>query len=115
MNFRMWERCMERRVLVTFKKDVPEEVIANFYEGLQQLAAKAEGLVCFKLYEFKPLEDESGLNKQVANVHFPDIMTLWKFENEQYLNKFITSPYHLDIAREKFKPAVDMRVVFNNE
>ena len=106
---------MERRVLVTFKKDVPEEVISNFYDGLHQLASKAEGLIDFKIYEFKPLEDESGLSKHVANVYFPDIMTLWKFESEQYLNKFITSPYHLDIAREKFKPAVDMRVVFNNE
>lgn len=104
---------MERRVLVVFKKDVDMKVIENFFEGLELLTKQAEGLENFEIKRFKVLENEGGLNQQVANVIFPDLMTVWKFKSEQHLETFISSQYHLDIARERFKPAVAQRVVFN--
>lgn len=104
---------MERRVLVVFKKDVEMKIIEGFFQGLELLTKQAEGLENFEIKRFKALENEQGLNQQVTNVIFPDLMTVWKFKSEQYLEAFISSQYHIDIARERFKPAVAQRIVFN--
>jgi Stress responsive A/B Barrel Domain len=107
------ENIMERRVLVVFKKDVDAVVIQRFFEGIELLTSQAEGLESFELKHFKGLAGEHGLNQQVSNVIFPDVMTIWKFRSEQHLESFISSQYHLEIARDRFKPAVHQRVVFN--
>lgn len=105
---------IERRVLVCFKENAAEETIENFYRGLEELKDITLGLVDFKIRHFESVNNEDQLNAAVPNVTFPNIMTIWTFENEKYLHQFLTSEKHLDIAKEKFKPAVERRIVFNS-
>ncbi len=105
---------IERRVLVVFKKEADAGLVSNFYKGLELLVQQARGLCSFEIRQFQALANEQALTKHVENVLFPDVMTVWKFENEHYLNEFITGQFHLDIARENFKPVVERRIVFNS-
>lgn len=105
---------IERRVLVIFKKDVDVNLVDNFYKGLELLVKQARGLKSFEIRQCQAMPNEQALSKHVENVLFPDVMTVWKFENEDYLNEFISGQFHLDIARDNFKPVVERRIVFNS-
>ena len=105
---------VERRVLVCFKKNISQDVIENFLAGINELKSATPGLIHFDLEEFLPVRSEAGLNAAVANVTFPDLMTVWTFKNQEALENFLESEHHLNVAKEKFKPAVEHRVVFNS-
>jgi len=105
---------VQRRVLVCFKSDVTQEAVNDFLVGIHELKSSTPGLVRFELEEFLDVAGEERLNEAVANVTFPDLMTVWTFESQHALEKFLTSDHHLAIAKERFKPAVERRVVFNN-
>ncbi len=110
----METNVIERRVLVCFKKEAEKETIENFYRGLDELKNITPGIASFKIRHFKSVNDEDRLDAAVPNVTFPNVMTIWTFENEKYLHQFLTSEEHLKIAIEKFKPAVERRIVFNS-
>ena len=105
---------VERRVLVCFKKNISRELIENFLAGINELKTATPGLIRFDLEEFLPVRSEERLNAAVANVTFPDLMTVWTFKNQEALESFLESDHHLRVAKEKFKPAVEHRVVFNS-
>lgn len=108
------EDVVERRVLVCFKKDASAEIISNFLIGIDELKNSTADLVAFDMHRFANFPNEEGLNAAVKNVTFPDLMTVWTFKNEAALQNFLTSENHLAIAKEKFKPAVEQRIVFNS-
>ncbi len=111
----MKQAFIERRVLVCFKKDVSDDIIKNYFNGIDELRNATSDLMGFELHKFEKVNCEENLAATVTNVTFPDVMTTWKFRNEQALEAFLQSNSHRVIAKEKFKPAVDHRIVFNSK
>jgi hypothetical protein len=105
---------IERRVLVCFKRDISEDLISQYFDGIEELRMATPDLVKFELCNFEKFECETALNTTVSNVIYPDVMTLWRFATNQALEAFISSDIHHRIAQQKFKPAVERRIVFNS-
>lgn len=105
---------IERKVLVCFKKGIAQEVIDNFFFGINELKTISSELISFEMQEFEEVGHEEILSSAVANVIFPDLMTVWRFKDKIALEKFVKNEKHLIIAKERFKPAVEQRIVFNS-
>jgi hypothetical protein len=105
---------IERRVLVCFKKNISADLINQYFDGIEELRRSTPNLLTFELHKFSQVECEDVLSKTVANVTFPDVMTLWRFNDEDALELFLKSAVHHEIAQKKFRPAVEHRIVFNS-
>ncbi len=109
-----FKQYIERRVLVCFKQDASQETINQYFLGVEELRLATPELLQFSMQKFDDIQGEASLNNIIDNVIFPDVMTLWRFSDEAALEKFLNNQTHHRIAQQKFKPAVDRRIVFNS-
>jgi Stress responsive A/B Barrel Domain len=110
----MKKNFIERRVLVCFKQNISEDLIAQYFDGIEELRKATPDIIKFELYNFERVDCEAALNNTVSNAIYPDVMTLWRFNDNTALEAFISSETHHRIAQQKFKPAVERRIVFNS-
>ncbi len=102
-----------RIVIVEFEEGVTPQDVAAFKGWLLELAASARGLARMVCGEHYTPASETELNAAAPSVIFGNFVSVWEFNDEQALEKFILLPIHREMAAKKFRSLVKRRYVAN--
>jgi len=101
-----------RVVLVDFKPDAPAEA----FEAYEKAKARLARLPCVSrmISGCSSLpKAEANLNQRMPRVTFPQVASIWEFEDDAALDAFLSAPEHFRMLDQGFLPHVAHRYVAN--
>ena len=102
-----------RVVIVEFQPEITNQDVLEFEATLHRLAAATPELVRMSCGQHRPSASESALAANAPNAAFGSFVSVWEFENEGALDRFLTQPLHREIAAKVFSRMVKRRYVAN--
>ena len=102
-----------RIVMVKFIENITDKQITDFKDWLDELALNTPYLINMNCGRHLTLDKEHSLDVVSPNASFHDFVSMWEFEDESDLEKFIAEPFHREMAAAQFKKYVVHRHVVN--
>jgi len=99
--------------MVEFIENVTDLEVSEFIQWMEELALKAKNLIRMECGQHINYSSEQSLSKVSPGATFHDFVSVWEYKNGLDIEKFISEPFHAEMAKSKFKKIVAHRHVVN--